>query len=168
MSTYNFKTILIALSLIFVAFAKDNGSSIKPDNVSAASKKCEATAKEIAKENDTLVLSARLIEISGTMPSNDLYNYVFIMKYRVLTVSKGNYSEKEIYVGHYNPLIPRRLVRGKMDSLVNGNIEKFTTGSKHLLTLISPIEKVWKDAVEDNYIEIEQPRYFALVADELK
>jgi hypothetical protein len=50
-----------------------------------------------------------------------------------------------------------------MDSLVNGNIEKFTAGSKHQLTLITPIEKVWKDAVEDNYIEIEQPRYLHLL-----
>ncbi len=159
--------VIILLSLAFSVFSKDNGASKKTDMVSSASKKT-VEAKDDVKGNDTLVLTARLVEIPGTMPPNDLYDYVFIMKYRVLTVKKGKCSEKEIYVGHYNPLIPRNQIKGKMDSLVNGNIEKFTAGSKHQLTLVSPIEKVWKDAVEDNYIEIEQPRYFALVADELK
>ncbi len=164
MPVKNLNMILIVLSLVFSIFSKDNGTSEKPDMISSASKQ----VKDDSKGNDTLVLTARLIEIPGTMPPNDLYDYVFIMKYRVLAVKKGNISEKEIYVGHYNPLIPRKQIKGKMDSLVNGNIEKFSAGSKHQLTLISPIEKVWKDAVEDNYIEIEQPRYFALIADELK
>ncbi|MBD3242540.1 MAG: hypothetical protein GF331_18265, partial [Chitinivibrionales bacterium] len=31
---------------------------------------------------DTLKVVARLIEIPGTFPPNDLYNYVYIMKYR--------------------------------------------------------------------------------------
>jgi len=167
MPVKNLNMILIVLSLVFSAFSKDNGTSKKTDMVSSASKQT-GELKDDAKENDTLVLTARLIEIPGTMPPNDLYDYVFIMKYRVLAVNKGNTSKKEIYVGHYNPLIPRKQIKGKMDSLVKGNIEKFTAGSKHQLTLVSPIEKVWKDAVEDNYIEIEQPRYFALVADELK
>lgn len=167
MPVKNLNMILIILSLVFCAFSKDNNTSKKTDMVSSASQQTEEL-KDDVKENDTLVLTARLIEIPGTMPPNDLYDYVFIMKYRVLAVTKGKCSEKEIYVGHYNPLIPRSQIKGKMDPLVNGNIEKFTAGSKHQLTLVSPIEKVWKDAVEDNYIEIEQPRHFALVADELK
>lgn len=167
MSVINLNMILIVLSLVLSVFSQDNETSKKTDMVSSASKQTKKTQDNV-NENDTLVLTARLIEIPGTMPSNDLYNYVFIMKYRVLTVKKGNCSEKEIYVGHYNPLIPRRQIKGKMDSLVNGNIEKFAAGSKHQLTLVSPMEKVWKDAVEDNYIEIEQPRYFAFSADELK
>jgi hypothetical protein len=167
MPAKNLNMILIVLSLVFSVFSKDNETSKKTDMVSSASKQTRVT-KDHVEESDTLVLTARLIEIPGTMPSNDLYDYVFVMKYRVLAVKKGVYSEKEIYVGHYNPLIPRKLIKGKMDSLVNGNIEKFTAGSKHQLTLITPIEKVWKDAVEDNYIEIEQPRYFALIADEMK
>lgn len=167
MSTNNLMIALIIMSLVFSVFSKDNVTPKKTDVVSSASKQT-SIANDTAKEGDTLVLTARLIEIPGTMPPNDLYNYVYIMKYRVLTVKKGVCSQKEIYVGHYNPLMSRRQIKGKMDSLVNGNVDKFLAGSKHQLTLLSPIEKVWKDAVEDNYIEIEQPRYFALIADELK
>lgn len=171
MITDGLNTILIAIPLLFGFLSDNSVAAEKPDMVSSASKQSKATKnveQKVEQNEDTLVLTARLIEIPGTMPSNDLYNYVYIMKYNVLSVKKGNYSGKEIYVGHYNPLIPRKQIKGQMDSLVNGSIEKFTVGSKHQLTLISPMEKVWKDAVEDEYIEIEQPKYFALIADELK
>ena len=38
---------------------------------------------------DTLIIIARLVEIPGKFPPNDLYNYVFIMKYRVVKVFSG-------------------------------------------------------------------------------
>lgn len=128
----------------------------------------EDTKSAEASANDTLTVIARLLEIPGTMPPNDLYNYVYIMKYRILSVVKGEYKEKEIYIGHYNPLVSRKAITGKMASVVKGSIEKFTVGSKHQLKLISPIEKVWKDAVEDEYIEIEQDKFFAVYAEEVK
>lgn len=38
--------------------------------------------------SDTLVITGQLIE-AGTMAPNDLYNYVFIVKYKVMSVQKG-------------------------------------------------------------------------------
>src|SRR5262245_39918428 len=52
-------------------------------------------------------LTARLIEIPGQLPPNDLYNYAYVVKYQVLEVHRVNVDTKEIFVGHYNPLKPR-------------------------------------------------------------
>lgn len=114
---------------------------------------------------DTLIVIARLIEIPGKLPPNDLYNYVYIMKYRVMKVLRGVYSAQEILVGHYNPLIPRPQIKDKMAPFVSGNVAKFETGAKHKLTLVEPIERVWKDAVEDDYADSDLDKYYALKAD---
>ena len=114
---------------------------------------------------DTLVILARCIEIPGKFAANDLYNYVYIMKYRVLKVIKGTYPGQEILVGHYNPLIPRQRIKDKMAPFARGNVARFETGAKHTLTLITPLERVWKDAVEDDYTDSDLDKYYALKAD---
>lgn len=132
---------------------------------------CMATLPAAAGEEatDTLVVTALLAEIPGKFAPNDLYNYVYIMKYKVLKVEKGAYTQKEILVGHYNPLIPRPKIKDKMDPVVNGNVTGFKVGAKHRLTLITPIDAVWNDAVEESdYIDSELERYFALQADVVK
>jgi hypothetical protein len=113
---------------------------------------------------DTLVIIGRLTEIPGTFAPNDLYNYVYIMKYRVLMVVKGSYKGEEILVGHYNPLIPRSRIKDKMAAFVSGTVTRFETGERHELTLITPIERVWKDAVEDDYVDSDLDKYYALRA----
>ncbi len=118
-----------------------------------------------AKSSDTLVVTARLTEIPGKFAANDLYDYVYVMKYRVLSVVKGTCEGKEILVGHYNPLISRKLIKDKMNALVDGTVERFAVGAKHRLILIEPIERVWDGAIEDEYIDTELKKYFALKAD---
>ena len=60
-----------------------------------------------------LTVEGKLTEIPGKMPPNDLYNYVYVLKYKVTKVVEGNFSGKEILVGVYNPLIARGKVTGK-------------------------------------------------------
>ncbi|MBN1760702.1 MAG: hypothetical protein JW863_20405 [Chitinispirillaceae bacterium] len=117
---------------------------------------------------DTLVVTCRLVEIPGKFVANDVYDYVYIMKYRVLSVEKGTYTGKELLAGHYNPLISRKLVHDKMDPFVDGTVEKYIVGAKHRLTLISPIESVWDGAIEDEYYDTELQKYYALKADLLQ
>jgi len=115
---------------------------------------------------DTLVIKARIVEIPGTFPKNDLYNYVYVMKYRVLKVIEGTYEEREIYVGHYNPLIPRKNVSDDMSPYVDGSVEKFSVGDIQELKLIAPIERVWENALEDEYFDIDpEDKFYALKAD---
>ena len=132
--------------------------------VSAAEKNVSADTAAA----DTLVVTCRLVEIPGKFVPNDVYDYVYIMKYRVLSVEKGTYSGKELYAGHYNPLIARKQIHDKMDSLVDGTVEKFVVGEKHRLTLITPIESVWDGAIEDEYFDTELPKYYVLNADLLQ
>ena len=156
--------VLVAVSAAFVAnvCAEDK----KPTKYKVGS---GAPKKETAKKGgDTLIITARLIEIPGTFPPNDLYNYVYVMKYRVLKVEKGSYSGKEILIGHYNPLIPRKQIKDKMDKYVDGTVTKFEEGGKHKLVLVEPIDKVWAEAMEDEYFDSEMTKYYALKADVVK
>jgi len=115
---------------------------------------------------DTLEIIARIIDIPGTFPANDLYNYVYFMKYRIAKVIKGTFAEKEILVGVYNPLIPRNQIKDKMKNFVGGDVQKFELGSKQKLLLIKPISKVWNDALEDGYFDIPvEEKWYALRTD---
>jgi hypothetical protein len=130
-----------------------------------AKKETAAVPAAVKASGDTLVVVARITEIPGKFASNDLYNYVYIMKYRVLNVVKGTYKEQDIFVGQYNPLIPRSMIKDAMKKNVSGNVEKFEVGGKQKLWLISPIDKVWKDAVDDEYSDSELQKYFAVKTD---
>lgn len=185
------KLLSIAISAIFIfpVTAQCSGNNGSPAAAKAVSKKSAtvntclvkasspdtaaqktktpATAVKPQQVKDTLVVIARCIEIPGKFPPNDLYNYVYIMKYRVTTVVQGTAVSRgdEILVGHYNPLIPRQQIKDKMKPLVRGNVSKFEIGAKHTMTLIKPIDRVWKDAVEDDYADADLDKYFALTAD---
>jgi hypothetical protein len=125
------------------------------------------TKKTAGKSQDTLVVTARLVEIPGRFPPNDAYNYVYVMKYRVISVESGEYSEKDLYVGHYNPLIPRKLIKDDLDPFVDGTVESFSVGAKQRLVLVEPIDKFY-DQKEDEYYDTELPKYFAVQADYIK
>jgi hypothetical protein len=159
----------VVLAMSAGATAKDTytvGSGKASAKSEAAETKEEKQAPKPAakKQSDTLVIRARLLEIPGTFPPNDLYNYVYVMKYRVLDVKQGAYDGREILVGHYNPLIPRKQVSDKMDAFVDGDIEEFQEGDKHELVLVTPIAKVWNEALEDEYFDSQDDKYYALKA----
>ncbi len=143
-----------------------DGGGAKKDTYVVGSK----TAKDSkAPKVDTLKITARVLEIPGTFPPNDLYDYVYVMKYRVTKVLSGTCSEKEILVGHYNPLIPRRKIKDKMDEFVDGDVEKFEVGATHSLVLVRPIDLVWGEALEDEYFDVDaSEKYYALKADMAK
>ena len=107
-----------------------------------------------------LAVEARLEELPGPFPANDLYDYVFVMKYRVLKVLRGRYDDSIILVGHYNPRMARSEVAGGMDSLVDGTLTSFHPGDVHQLVL-TRLDSAWTQAVEDNYFRDARARYFA-------
>jgi hypothetical protein len=154
-------TTIAVMAFFLQVFAVDNSSKVN-------GKACAKTAQASKLCGDTLVVTARLVEIPGKFAPNDLYNYVYIMKYRIVKVIRGSYNGTEILVGHYNPLIPRKQIKDKMTPLVKGDVVKFEVNAKHELVLIKPIERVWKDAVEDEYTDSDLDKYFALKADYAK
>jgi hypothetical protein len=112
-------------------------------------------------------VKARLTEVSGSFPPNDLYKYVYVFKYQVLSVEEGELSDQEILVAQYDPRTPRTQVQDSMDSLVNGNVQEFRAGDKHILRLKQPLESFWQGAVEDEYFDDERLRWFAVESNKL-
>lgn len=110
-------------------------------------------------------IEGRLTEIPGKIPSNDLYSYVYVFKYKVLKVVSGKLDAKEVLVGVYNPLIARGKVTDKMADKSKGNVGAFKAKAKHTLKLI-PLEGNWDGAVEDEYFDDESPRYLAVEVNE--
>lgn len=154
--------------LSFAVPVKDSSASKTTSSAKSTTGSAAASEKPAVKPDqlpDSLVITARLIEIPGKFAPNDLYNYVYIMKYRVVKVLKGTYSGQEILVGHYNPLIPRKQIQDKMTRFAAGDITRFKVGDIHRLVLITPVERVWKDAVEDEYFDSDLEKYYALRAD---
>ncbi|MDB5105918.1 MAG: hypothetical protein JWP91_3607 [Fibrobacteres bacterium] len=111
-----------------------------------------------------LVITARLMEIPGAFPANELYNYAYVMKYKVLKVIQGTYADSEILVGHYNPRLAREEIKDEQDAKVGGNVKSFQVGDAHYLVL-SPLDGVFTGAVEDDYFKDKRPRYWALWAE---
>ena len=122
-----------------------------------------AVAFSIAAEPVTV--EARLTEIPGKMPSNDLYSYVYVFKYKVLKVVSGSLDAKEILVGVYNPLIARGKVKDKMADKSKGNVGEFKAKAKHTLKIV-PLEGNWDGALEDEYFDDESTRYLAVEVNE--
>ena len=108
-----------------------------------------------------LTVEGKLSEIPGKMPPNDLYNYVYVLKYKVSKVVDGKFEGKEILVGVYNPLIARGQVKDKMADKAKGDIRSFKAGDTHTLKLID-LEGNYDGAVEDEYFDEESPRYLAV------
>ncbi|HEX2955543.1 MAG TPA: hypothetical protein VHO70_01855 [Chitinispirillaceae bacterium] len=158
----NNKVIIAAIFALIITSIIYSGGVKKDASAGAGIETITSTTESKSSQTDTLTVKARLVEIPGKLPSNDLYNYVYIMKYRVLNVEKGSCTDQEILVGQYNPLIARNMIKDKMDLYVNGNAKKFVVGEKQILKLISPVESVWKDAIEDEYFDIDGDRYFAV------
>ena len=114
---------------------------------------------------EPVTVEARLTEIPGKMPSNDLYSYVYVFKYKVLKVVSGSLDAKEILVGVYNPLIARGKVTDKMADKSKGNVSEFKAKAKHTLKIV-PLEGNWDGALEDEYFDDESSRYLAVEVNE--
>lgn len=114
-----------------------------------------------------LVMTAKLLDIPGSFPANELYNYAYVMKYQVLQVSQGTYADAEILVAHYNPRMTREEIKDEQDAKVGGGVKSFQVGDTHYLVL-SQLDGVYTGAVEDDYFKEKRPRYWALWADKAK
>ncbi len=109
-------------------------------------------------------LTARLSEIpEGAIFQRDLYNYTTILKYEVLEVQRGDVPTKTIYVGHYNPWLPRSEAADKHVSEIGGNLKQFEAGQVHQLALDVPIDDHFMGGIVNKYFGQETgPLYWAV------
>jgi len=107
-------------------------------------------------------VTAQLVEIPGPFPPNDLYNYAYVMKYKVLFVHRGKIEGSEILVAHYNPLKPRTTVQDEVSGKVGGHLERFRAGDVHRMALEAPLDNFWMGGVVDKYFDRKGVRYWAV------
>jgi hypothetical protein len=110
----------------------------------------------------TAEVSARLVEIPEPFPPNDLYNYAYILKYRVLKVHRGKVDGDEILVAQYNPLKPRSSVQDELSGKIGGDLKTFRAGDVHRMALEASVDEYWMGGVIDKYFNQTGVRYWAV------
>lgn len=111
----------------------------------------------------TIEVTAKLTDVGGEFPPNDLYDYAHVMKYEVQQTHRGKVEGNVIYVGHYNPLKPRNAVADERVKEVGGNVTKFIAGDVHRMALVSPIDEHFMGGIVNKLPESEKgPIYWAL------
>ncbi len=108
-------------------------------------------------------VTARLEEIRGTFPPNNLYDYVYVLKYRVLETHRGKVDGETILVGQYNPLKPRAEAADARSGPIGGNVRKFAAGEIHRLALETPLDDFYMGPIINKYHgEDKSPLYWAV------
>jgi hypothetical protein len=112
----------------------------------------------------TIEVTAKLINIPGKFPADELYDYVYVMQYEV---QGGPMDKQKIYVAHYKPRRVRAEIDDNMKKVVSGSLKRFEVGALHKLTLTAEMRKLWKGAVVDEFFDTDRKpkRYFCLKAD---
>ena len=109
---------------------------------------------------DAIEVTAKLMDIGGKPPPNDLYDYGWVMKYVVVGGAKDGAT---LYVTHFNPRKRRDKVRDDMKKFVGGKLRRFKVGDVHKMRLTPDIDKIWKNAIEDPFeADRKIPRYWCI------
>jgi hypothetical protein len=113
---------------------------------------------------DPVVVSAKLVEIPGKFPPDDLYDYAYVMRYEV---QGGPMDKQAIFVAHYKPRQARSKIKDAMKAHVAGKLRNFVKGDVHKLKLDPNLKKIWTGALVDEFAATDRKsvRYWALEAD---
>jgi hypothetical protein len=122
-----------------------------------------AASREVTSRGSVEV-TATLVEIPGTFPPNKLYDYMYVLKYRVLKVHRGQAPSERIYVAHYNPLKARSEAADKFVKDVGGNVTGFVAGQTHRMAM-EPSLDTYMGGIIDKYFGQPGTRYVALWTD---
>ncbi|MDP6379948.1 MAG: hypothetical protein QF662_01275 [Phycisphaerae bacterium] len=112
-------------------------------------------------------VTAQLVEIRGKPKADPLYNYAWVMKYRLLEVHRGKVSGEFILVAHYNPYKPRPTVQdfvlADMDENVGGRVKKIRLNDIHRIALKVPASNYWMGGIVNKFYGEEMgPIYWAV------
>lgn len=121
-------------------------------------------ADEHVTTQGTIEVTAKLVDIAGEFPPNDLYDYAYVMKYEVEQLHRGDASGL-ILVGQYNPLKNRAEAADARSGEIGGNVTRFRVGDRHRLALDVPIDDYCMAGIVNKYAETEPsdaPIYWAL------
>lgn len=121
--------------------------------VSAAScsKKVDDGADDKVTTQGSVEVTGTLEEIRGTFPPNNLYDYAYVLRYRVLETHRGKLDGQTILVAHYNPLKPRAEVADERSGAIGGNVKSFTAGDTHRMALETPLDDFYMGPMINKY-----------------
>lgn len=113
----------------------------------------------------TLEVTARLVEIpDGAIFKRDLYNYATVLQYEILEVHRGELtSGQTIYVGHYNPFLPRGEAADRRVPEIGGTLRDFRAGDVHRMALEPSIDDHYMGGIVNKYFgQMTDPIYWAV------
>lgn len=112
-------------------------------------------------------VTAKLVKIPGKFPPDELYDYAFVMQYKVV---EGKLKGKKVFVAHYKPRRARAKIKDKMKKYVGGKLKRFKEGDLHKLVLAPKMRKIWKGDIIDEFFATDRKskRYWCLQADPAK
>jgi len=99
----------------------------------------------------TIEVTAQLVEILGRFPPNDLYDYVYVLKYRILAAHRGAVDGDTILVGQYNPLKPRARAADARAEGIGGTLKAFKAGDLHRMALEVPLDDYYMGPIINKY-----------------
>ena len=131
--------------------------------LSSCSKKVEDGVDPSVTKLGSIEVTAKLEEIRNTFPPNNLYDYVYVLKYRVLMTHRGKVGGETILVGQYNPLKPRTEAADARCGAIGGNVKKFSVGDVHRMALETPLDDFYMGPIINKYHdEDKSPLYWAI------
>jgi hypothetical protein len=148
-------SLLLAVGLMAAACAKREEGAASP-----------SPGHELANRG-SIEVTAKLVEIpEGAIFDRPLYNYATVLKYQVLEVHRGKVKGETIYVGHYNPAMPRSDVADQRVPGVGGNLKSFRTGQVHRMALEGSMLDHFSGGILNKYSEEDtDPIYWAVWTD---
>jgi hypothetical protein len=137
--------------------------SIVPMLCTSCAKKTDSGADPQVTSLGSVEVTAELLEIPGEIRNDPMYDYAHVMKYKVLTVHRGQVDKDVIYVGQYNPAKPRDAVADARVGQIGGNLKQFRVGDIHRLALEVPIDDYYMGGIINKYFgQTQDPIYWAL------
>jgi hypothetical protein len=129
----------------------------------SCAKRTDDGADPNVKTRGSVEVTAKLQEIRGEFPPNNLYDYAYILKYQVLDTHRGKVEGATILVGHYNPLKPRAEAADARVKEIGGNLKRFQAGEIHRMALETPIDDHYMGPIINKYHGEEKgPIYWAV------
>jgi hypothetical protein len=112
----------------------------------------------------SLEVTAKLVEIpEGAIFKRELYDYATVLKYKVLTVHRGQIAGDTIYVAQYNPFKPRSEAADGRVKEIGGNLKTFHAGQNQRMALEVPVEDHFMGGLVNKYFgKTSDPIYWAV------
>lgn len=130
--------------------------------VSCRQRPDEGADAEVIKRG-SIEVTAELVEIPDKFPDIPLYDYAFVLKYKVLEVHRGELAAEVVYVGHYNPLKPRATAADARVKEIGGDVKRIRARDVHRMALEAPIDDYYMGGIINKYHgRTEGPIYWAV------